>query len=206
MNVVNQWYKLLGVGVLLALLSACSMTGGTHNSSGDWTATDLGKPGFNVVEEEGRLWVLRPGEEMSEKHSTLIGGGPRGMTIKALDDDAILEYLASKPGFEVEIEDGRLWVLRPGEEKSDKHSTMIGAGPRNMTIKALEDDTILEYIASKPGFEVAIEDGRLWVLNPGEEMSEKHSTAIGAGPRNLTVKALDQSTIDLYLRSPGWWE
>ncbi|MEX1056414.1 MAG: hypothetical protein WED11_01680, partial [Natronospirillum sp.] len=197
-------FQLWGASVVLVLLSACSMTGATQAESTEWTATDLSKPGFNVVEEDGRLWVLRPGEEMSEKHSTLIGGGPRGMTIKALDDNTLLEYLATKPGFDVSIEDGRLWVLRPGEAMSEKHSTAIGAGPRNMTVKALSDESILEYLATQPGFEVEIEDGRLWVLRPGEEKSEKHSTMIGAGPRNMTIKALEDDTILEYIASkPG---
>lgn len=157
------------------------------------------KPGFDVEIEDGRLWVLKPGQEKSEKHSTLIGAGPRGMTLKALDQDSALEYLAAKPGFEIEIEDGRVWVLKPGQEMSEKHDTLIGAGPRGTTLKAVNQQTALEYLAAKEGFVTEIEDGRIWALLPGEEKSEKHFTAIGAGPRNMTVKAISQETLDAYL-------
>jgi hypothetical protein len=166
------------------------------NTALEYVAT---KPGFRVAVEDGRLWVLKPDQEPHEKHITLIGAGPGGMTIKALDKDTALEYVAAKPGFSVHVEDGRLWVLKPGQEKGEKHVTLIGAGPRGMTIKALSKDTALEYVATKPGFEVTIEDGRLWVLKPGQEKHEKHVTRIGAGPNGMTVKAVDRDTLDAYL-------
>ncbi|MGM0476961.1 MAG: hypothetical protein ACQERR_07265 [Pseudomonadota bacterium] len=160
------------------------------------------KPGFEVSVEDERLWVLRPGEEKSEKHATLINAGPQGMTVKALEQETAQEYLATRPGFEVEVEDNRIWVLRPGEEKSEKHSTLIGAGPLGMTVKALDDETALAYLATRPGFDVRIEDGRIWALKPGDEKSEKHATRINAGVLNRTVKAVDAETIDAYLRTP----
>lgn len=159
------------------------------------------KDGFEVDVEDGRLWVLRSGDEKSEKHDTMIAAGPRGMSVKALNRDTASEYLASKPGFDVEIEDGRLWVLRSGQEKSEKHATLIGAGPQGLTVKALDRETALEYLGSKPGFDVDVEDGRLWVLTPGQEKSEKHATAIGAGPLNTSVKALDQDTLNAYAKT-----
>jgi hypothetical protein len=107
-----------------------------------------------------------------------------------------------KPGFEVHEEDGRLWVLKPGQEQSAKHITLIGAGPQGMTLKAPDKHTALEYIAAKPGFHVEVtEDGRLWVLKRGQEKTAKHVTRIGAGPRNMTVKASDRATLEAYLRS-----
>jgi NADPH-dependent glutamate synthase beta subunit-like oxidoreductase len=72
------------------------------------------------------------------------------MTLRALDMDTALEYLAAKPGFEVEAADGRLWVLRPGQEKSGKHVTRIGAGPRNATVRALDAETLESYLAYRP--------------------------------------------------------
>ena len=159
------------------------------------------KPGFDVRVEDERLWVLRPGEKTSDKHITMIGAGPGGMTVKALEKNTALAYLAAKPGFQVEIEDGRLWVLRPGEKKSDKHVTLIGAGPRGMTLKALDRQTAQAYLAARPGFKVEIEDGRLWVLKPGQQKSDKHVTRIGAGPGGMTVKALDRETLTAYLRA-----
>ena len=116
--------------------------------------------------------------------------------------EALASYSSpyDKPGFVTHVEEGRLLVMRPGEEWSEKHVSLIGAGPGGMTVKALSRKAALEYLASKPGFDVAIEDGRLWVLRPGQEMSEKHVTVIGAGPQGMTVKAVDRDTLDAYLR------
>ena len=157
------------------------------------------KPGFEVEVEDGRLWVLKPGQEKSGKHVTLIGAGPQGMTLRALDQVTALEYLAAKPGFDVEVEDGRLWALKAGQEKSGKHVTLIGAGPQNMTLRALDMDTALEYLAAKPGFDVQAEDGRLWILKPGQEKSGKHVAKIGAGPKNATLRGVDTETLETYL-------
>jgi predicted type IV restriction endonuclease len=157
------------------------------------------KPGFKVEVTDGRLWVLKPDQEKSGKHVSVIGAGPKGMTLRALDMDTALEYLAVKPGFDVEVADGRLWVLKPGQEKGGKHVTLIGAGPQGMTLRALDMDTALEYLAAKPGFDVEAADGRLWVLKPGQEKSGKHVTRIGAGPQNATVRALDAETLESYL-------
>jgi hypothetical protein len=111
-------------------------------------ADPYARPGFVTLEEAGRLWVLRPGQEKSEKHVTLVGAGPRGMTIKALDRNTALEYIAARPGFQVTVEAGRLWVLRPGQEKSEKHITLVGAGPLGTTLKALDRETIEAYLAA----------------------------------------------------------
>lgn len=156
------------------------------------------KNGFDTEIEDGRVWVLAPGQEMSEKHITIIGQGPYGMTIKAVDRDTALAYIAAKDGFQTEIEDGRIWVTTPGQEKSEKHITLVGAGPYRMTVKAIDRETALKYIATTPGFNIEIEDGRLWVLRPGEEKSEKHVTRVGAGPLNSTLKAIDRETLDAY--------
>jgi hypothetical protein len=133
--------KLTAVLFIFVLLTGCRST------ASDDAATLHAKPGFVTIEEDGRLWVLRPGEKPSEKHITLVGAGPGGMTIKALEKDTALAYIATAPGFNVEIEEGRIWVLRPGEEKSEKHITLVGAGPMGMTIKALNKETAQEYIA-----------------------------------------------------------
>lgn len=111
-------------------------------------APSYDKPGFTTEVVDGRLWVMRPGQEKSDKHATLIGQGPDGMTVKAPDLETAHEYLLTRPGFEVDIVDGRLWVLRPDQEKSDKHITLIGAGPDGMTVKALDKETAEAYFAA----------------------------------------------------------
>jgi hypothetical protein len=104
-------------------------------------------------------------------------------------------------GFRTEVdEDGRLWILKDGQEKSEKHVTLVGAGPNGETIKALDQETVLEFLAAKPGFATMVEDGRVWVFREGQEMepSEKSVTRVGAGPMGVTLKALDAETLDAY--------
>jgi hypothetical protein len=112
----------------------------------------------------------------------------------------------AKPGFEVSLEDGRLWILRPGEEKAEKHITLVGAGPKGMTVKALSKETALLYLASKPGFIVDLDDeGRIWVFRDDvkPEKHEKHITRVGSGPQGTTLKALDRETLDAYIAAGG---
>ncbi len=164
------------------------------------------KPGYTTAIDDGRLWVFAGHETPStpEKHITLIGAGPLGSTLKAVDRDTALVYLASKAGFQVSVDDGRLWVHKAGEDAAmpEKHVTLVGAGPRGMTIKAADRATAVQYLASKPGFSVKEdEDGRLWVFRgdePGEQ-PEKHVTRVGAGPMGKTLKAIDRDTMIAYL-------
>jgi len=160
------------------------------------------KPGFVTRVEDGRLWVLRPGQKAAEKHITLIAAGPANMSIRALDKETALAYITFRSGFITKVEDGnRLWVLKPGEKATDKHITLVGAGPRNMTIKALSKETALSYLLARDGFDVTVdaEENRIWVLRPGQKISDKHITLVAAGPRNMTVKAADKVTALEYI-------
>jgi hypothetical protein len=106
---------------------------------------------------------------------------------------------AERPGFRTVVEDGRLWVLRPGQEPTEKCITLVGAGPDGMTLKAVDRETALAYVASRPGFEVVVEDGRVLVTRPGQELGEKSVTKVGAGPRGMSVRAPDAETLQAYL-------
>ena len=84
---------------LLAALCSCETT----QNNGGATSASYERPGFVVVEEDGRLWVFRAGSEALEefrKHgepakcTTLIGKGPNGMTVKGPDRATIAAYLA----------------------------------------------------------------------------------------------------------------
>ena len=112
-------------------------------------ATNFGqKQGFEVSEEEGRLWILKPGEAKSEKHITIMTGGK---TLKALSKNTVLEYLATRKGFQAKAdEDGRLWIYRDNEatEHSEKHVTFVGAGPLGSTVKALNREVLDEWKAA----------------------------------------------------------
>lgn len=165
------------------------------------------RTGFDTEVVDGRVWVWEEGaeHERPEKHTTLVGAGPRGMTVKAESKDLALAYVAAKDGFDVKVVDGRLWVWPAGSEKAmpDKHVTLVGAGPRGMTVKAETKDHAVAYLAAVPGFDVEVDEGRLWVWRTGDERekSEKHATMVGAGPRGMTVKAADLETARAYAAS-----
>jgi hypothetical protein len=57
--------------------------------------------------------------------------------------------VASRPGFVVEVEDGRLWVMREGQKKEEKCVTRIGAGPRGVTVRAPDAETLNAYLAAR---------------------------------------------------------
>ena len=61
------------------------------------------KPGFVTHEKDGRIWVFKvgsKGEEEFKKHGeaakqySLIGQGPKGMTLKSDDQQTLDEYIA----------------------------------------------------------------------------------------------------------------
>jgi hypothetical protein len=188
------------------------------------------KEGFYTQIIDGRVWVFAYGDGgladfivkgPSDKHSTKIGAGPAGMTVKGPDMDTILDYIAAKPGFYTKVIDGRVWVFKGATPElmeflamgpSDKHSTKVGAGPGGMTVKAPNSKVITEYVIATDGFHAEILDGRLWVFRQGSKElanfmakgpSDKHSTKVGAGPERMTVKGPDMPTINAYLRACG---
>jgi sugar lactone lactonase YvrE len=186
----------------------------------------LTKPGYKVFMDDGRLWVFEEGskdlaqfEEHGEpaKMVVLPGAGPRGMTLKGTDRDTMMEYALTKPGYKVIKDDGRLWVFKEGskdlaqfEEHGEPAKMVVlpGAGPRGLTLKGTDRDTMLEYALTKPGFTVMIEDGRLWVFRTGSEaLAQFHEhgepakivVRPGAGPRRMTLKSVDGTILDAYM-------
>jgi len=67
----------------------------------------FGKPGFAVIEDDGRLWVFRENSEAHRdfvakgepaKRVTLIGAGPQGMTLMGAEREVLMAYIgASNP-------------------------------------------------------------------------------------------------------------
>ena len=131
------------------------------------------------------------------------------------------EYLCTRPGFDVFIRDGRLWVFRPETEalaqfrdagEPAKHVTVPGGGPHGLTVKAPDMDLLLEYLASPEGFVGVVRDDRIWVFRvwdaglagfkAGAEPA-KHVTRVGAGPRGRTLKAVDRETLDAFQAVTG---
>jgi hypothetical protein len=184
------------------------------------------KHGFVTILEDDRLWVFDESSEQLAayetngelaKHTTRIGVGPAGLTVKAPDNDTILRYLAAKPGFVTRVDEGRIWVFLEGSEELKtvmnggelaKHVTRVNAGPLDTTLKAPDKETLDEYVAWKPGFVTFVADGRLWVFHDGSEdlttfhsQGElvKHVTRVGAGPGGMTIKGPDRETIVDYV-------
>lgn len=131
--------------------------------------------------------------------------------------DQAKDAVYAKPGFHTQIEDGRLWVFREGAKELEdfnakgelaKHVIRPAAGPGGITLKAPDAETITLYLAGKPGYFLAMEDGRMWVFKEGSKELEdfrakgelaKHVIRPGAGPGGMTLKAPDAQTLDDYL-------
>jgi hypothetical protein len=184
------------------------------------------KRGFYTTVEDGRLWVFRLGTaELAEfinsgepaKQVIRPVAGPGGMTVKSSDNDVITEYLATKCGFVVKVDDGRLWVFREGSEaladfvasgEPAKQVIRPAAGPNGMTIKSADTETINEYLTAKSGYVTKDVDGRVWIFREGSEaLAEfqstgepaKHVIRPGAGPAGMTLKGSDTETVDAYI-------
>jgi len=180
------------------------------------------KIGFELFEEDDRLWVFRTGsEELAQfqaqgelaKHVTRPGAGPGGLTLRAPDNETILAYVASKPGFVTILEGERVWVFRVGSKELSEYRRKgelalqvirPGAGPLGMTVKAPDLETADAYLYAKPGFVVIPEDGRLWVFREGSPALKefgrfgelgKHVTRPGSGPDGKTLRSSDAEVI-----------
>jgi uncharacterized protein YneR len=186
------------------------------------------KPGFRTFVEDGRIWIFEENSEaLAEflavgepaKSVTWIGAGPRGVSIRGESAETLLAYLGSRPGFKVFVEDERLWVFEEGSEELKqflavgepaKSVTWIGAGPRGVSLRGENAETLLAYVASRPGFRVFVEDERLWVFREGSEGLREYMTSgepaksvtlIGAGPRGRTIRSDERETLTAYLAS-----
>lgn len=185
------------------------------------------RPGFETKVVDGRLWVFRQGDKEwakfndgveLAKHVTRPGAGPLRSTLKAPDNETILDYLGARPGFVTRVVEGRMWVFKNGSKELAefdkggelaKHVTRPGAGPLGTTLKAPDNETIIEFLSTLPGFHAQVVDGRLWVFRKGcKELEEfatggelaKHVTRPGAGPLGTTLKTPDSETADSFVR------
>lgn len=184
------------------------------------------KPGFVSWEVDGRLWVFVMTSQSAAdfarsgdlaKSVTRPGAGPGRMTIRSADSETIDLWVATKGGFFVQPDDGRLWVFRSNDaalagflagNEPAKVVIRPGAGPGGATLKALDGETLAAYIAAKDGFATFIVDGRIWVFSLDDPELDvfrsageiaKNVTRPGAGPDGMTVRAPDAETLDAYL-------
>jgi hypothetical protein len=153
--------------VAIAGFLGCATTHASQAAGDDRAkAAAYAKPGFHTEMEDGRLWVFRENSEALEdfkrqgelaKHVIRPAAGPGGVTVKGPDAETITLYLAAKPGFHLEMEDGRLWVFKEGaKELKDfhamgelaKHVIRPGAGPGGLTLKAPDAETLDAFLAA----------------------------------------------------------
>lgn len=196
----------------------------------DSTATIISylsaKPGFHTEVVDGRLWVLEKNSEAyaefkangePAKSITMIGVGPEGMSVRSDSQETYVKYRSAKPGFDVRLAEGRIWVFKIGSAghadflahgEPGKNATIIGGGPDGLTVKSDSLETIQEWQIAAPGFNTYLREGRIWVFKPGSEDEQeflsvgepaKNVTAIGAGPDGRTVKSADMAVIEAYL-------
>ena len=179
------------------VLGAVRPNGAVAKCSADKESFD--KPGFVTFVEDSRLWVF---EESSEglrdylqegepaKHITMPGAGPRGMTVKSSDRSIVDRYLAAKQGFVIRLEDGRVWVFRPGSEALQKFDAtgdlakriiLPAAGPNRMTLCGAENEVLHDYMYGNSGFVTRLVGGRLWVFKSGSPEWEDFNKNGGTG-------------------------
>jgi hypothetical protein len=79
-----------------------------------------------------------------------------------------------------------------------------------MTIKAPDQQTLVDYMTRHDDFETFVKDDRLWVFRKGSKEAAafkkdgepaQHVTRIHAGPLKMTVKAPDAETLEAYLKA-----
>ena len=186
------------------------------------------RPGFVTALKDGRLWVMRAGTPEAAalladgktpvNHVIRPNAGPAGLTIRAPDGRDIIEYLGTKPGFQVFEHNGRLWVYRADSPDLAKaaegrhpvnHVIRPLAGPAGITLRASDIEIINDYIAAKPGFITGVKDGRIWVFaedDPaGAEFRATGKTPVNhvirpnAGPLGMTVRSPDADVLVRYI-------
>ena len=89
--------------------------------------------------------------------------------------------------------------------------TRIKAGPRGITLRGPDSETIMAYIAAADGFVTGFDEGRIWVFAKGSKEAAaflaegkhpaKHITRVAAGPMGKTVRSPDVKVINAYLRA-----
>lgn len=180
------------------------------------------RDGYHVAADETVVWVFEMGGPGMIAHlggqepdasTTMVGAGPRGRSLRSDDPDTLLGYLAARPGFRSFGVDGRIWILREDDPAAESFRldgppaeavTLVGAGPRGRTLVASDRETLLEWMAARPGFTSVARDGRLWILEAGSETAAgirdgrepAHSVSMpGAGPRGTTLRAENRETL-----------
>ena len=101
--------------------------------------------------------------------------------------------------------------LKSGEP--GKSAFLVGAGPAGGTLWGPDLDTVQSWAWSRPGYEVFVRDGTLWVAR-AESLDAlwlrtggtpgKHAFLIGSGPDGATVYAGDLETAEAYAKAASY--
>lgn len=177
------------------------------------------REGFDVYPHEGRLWVFESGSQASKDFANGVEPAKSvtrilpGRTLRSTEGETLVKYLVQRPGFDTAVLDGRLYVFRAGSEwlaklhsKGDHivQSSIVGAGPMGMTVRSRDRETIDEYLAWRPGFDVRMHEGRRWIFLEGSP--ELASFEAGIEPaKSVTrirpggsLRAVDGGILDQY--------
>ena len=157
----------MAIGMFLFFFGCAGAAGGGPGAGNSKDAAAYAKPGFYTQLDDGRVWVFQEGSKELEdfrtkgkpaKHTVRPGAGPGGITLRGPDSDTLALYIATKPGFYVALDGGRLWVFEEGSKeledyrtkgKPAKHTVRPGAGPEGMTLRGPDGETLDKYMSAK---------------------------------------------------------
>lgn len=156
--------ELVVVIIVAGVMIGCATQGtGAEETMG----LDMGmfaKPGFVVLEEDGRLWIFREGstdlalfQEVGEPAKQVVRpkAGADGVTLHSTESTTIDEYLTTLPGYYTQMKDGRLWVFRVDSPElaeflktgePSKQAVRPLAGPFGLTLQSVDTELIDEYL------------------------------------------------------------
>lgn len=155
----------LTLAMTLAVGFGCTTAVSQNSGTAMAEKTSYDREGFVTRMDDGRLWVFTNESKELEKfdthgelakHVIRPGAGPGRITLKAPDTETLDAYLLARPGFVTRVEDGRLWVFTsdsPDLAKFIEHGELAkhiirpGAGPKGMTVKAPDAETLDAYLA-----------------------------------------------------------
>ena len=185
------------------------------------------------MDQRGHLWVFYSDSKALADydskgapavHNVRPLAGPERITMKEVDEGTINAYLQAKPGFVTRMDRrGHLWVfytssnaLADYDSKGAPavHNVRPLAGPERITMKEVDEGTIDAYLQAKPGFATRMDRrGHLWVFYTGSnalaDYDSKGAPAVHnvrplAGPERITMKEVDEGTIDAFLKANGY--
>ena len=131
------------------------------------------------------------------------------MQVCAADLATVREFLATKPGFDIEYSGDEIHVL-PSEGAHGStavlHRMRAKLAGNVVSIIAQDRDSCLKYLLSKPGFRVQLDNGVAkvtWASDPYPQHWEGSvSGEIPAAGESVRIMCSNQSVLQQYLLAP----